>query len=258
LADEPGTNPDANVTTGSEPSTPTQGTLDEAQVKAAIGKALEQNEGYKGLQRALERSNQAYQQQLAAKDAELNQLRAKHSEMAEGLDFLSEKFIRALPPEQQAMMADELRQRKITALEKDVATMRQVMSAPPQQMMQRPQFDEDQVNQQMRAILREAQESLEETARDRGFDPKEKGIDYGEETETFAARLKKLNASIKKLDKEKEQADLDGVRQKAPTTGTRTTGGQAVGDFTGKSLWEIGAQQEWDRMVAEARTGKRR
>ncbi len=237
----------------------TQGTqLDDTQFTAAIAKALESNEGYKGLQRAFDRNSRAYQQQLAAKDAELARLKAQTSEMAEGLDFLSNKFIRALPPEQQAAVADELRQRKMVSLENEVKTMRQVMTAPPQQMAPQ-QFDQEQYEAQMRAILKEAQDSLEETVKDRGFDPKDKDLDFGLETETFAQRLRKLNASIKAKEKARDQKDLEDVRQKAPTTPTRTSTGSAPGDaWSGKSFWELGADEMWTKMREQARTGKRR
>lgn len=259
MADEPNTNQDANAADGGERTGGEQGTqFTEERVRAEIAKALESNEAYKGLQRAFNKSNGAYQQQLAVKDAEIAALKSQTSEMAEGLDFLSNKFIRALPPEQQATMADELRQRKITSLEKEVSQMRQVLSAPRSEP-QAPQLDQEQLEAQMRVILREAQDSLEETAKDRGFDPKDKELDYGTEAETFAARLRKLNASINKLAKEREKQDLEGVKPKAGMTPTRTTGGQAVGDaFAGQSFWDIGAKEVWDRISLEARTGKRR
>ena len=254
MADEPGTTQNANGADGGERVDTPKGTYDEDQVKALLRDALESNEGYKGLQRAFNKSNDAYQRQLAAKDAELAALKSQTSEMAEGLDYLSNKFIRVLPPEQQAEMADELRQRKIVALEKDVANMRQAMVAPAQPQ----QFDNEQLEAQMKAILKEAQESLEETARDRGLDPKDKGLDYGAENETFAARLKRLNASIKKLEKDREEKDLADVRPKSATTPTRTTGVAGTGDFTGKSLLDSAFDDIWTRMREEARTGKRR
>lgn len=221
----------------------------EAEMKANLQTMLEGNEGYKGLQRAFAKSDTQHQLELRQKDAELQALRAQTQEMAQGLDFLSTEFISALPDAERAQMAEKLRQRQVQGLEKQVNSLRQFVTQPPQQNVVPPDYSE-----QLKQVLAEARDALEETAKERGFDVKDKALDYGDETQTFAARLKKLNASMKKHD----DADVESVRTKVDPTPTRTGGGAAVGNYTGKDIFEQATDEIWARMQQEARNPKRK
>lgn len=234
------------------------GTQSAAEIRAAVERemkenlqaALEGNEGYKGLQRAFAKSDQQHRTQLSQKDAELAALKAQAQELQNGLEFLSTEFISALPDADRAAMAEKLRNRQMQGLEKQISTLRQAITAPPPQQ----NVEQADYTEQLKQVLAEARDALEETAKERGFDPKDKALDFGDETQTFAARLKKLNASMKKHD----EADVDSVRPKVDPTPTRTGGGAAVGNYTGKDIFEQATDEIWAKMQLQARNPGRK
>lgn len=252
----------SNLNADGEQEGSNEGTKTEAQIraevetelKAAFTKQLEGSEAYKGLQRAFAKSDTQHRQELASKEQELAALRGQTSEMAEGLDYLSKKFIDGLSPEDRVVALEELRARQVKGLEKQIGQLRDVVTQPRQstQPQNSPEFEE-----QMKAILADARDSLEDTVRSHDLDPKDKGLNYGDETEPFAARLRTLNASIKTVTKAKEEADVESVRQRSATP-TRTTSGGVPTDTTGKGLFDLGMDEVWARMQQESKTGKRK
>lgn len=225
----------------------------EAEFQQKVKSLIEDNSAYKGLQTALNKSQQSFQSQLQAKEAELAALRGQTSEMASGMDFLSETVINALSPEDKAVVMEKLQRRQVSGLEKQINDLRKAVTQPAQQTMPTNDYAE-----QYKAALLEAQDALEDAVQSHGLDPKAKGLDYGSTDDTFAKRLKVLNASIKVVQKAKDEADVDGVRQTVPVTPTRQTGGVPIDPKTdGKSLGDRAFEDVWARMQREA-SGKKR
>jgi hypothetical protein len=206
------------------------------------------------MQRAMSRLANESQQKLGLKDAELAQLRENQARLSEGFDYMSRVVMTALPEDERSRVLGDLQERRLQRMEQENLNLRRVVTTPPPPVQQAsPDFEEE-----MRVILQEARESLEETARELGVDPSAPGLDYGEETETFAKRLKKLNASAKKIRTENEQKDLDSVRARTSTPVTRTTGGSAPDSYVGDDLLKSSSEEIWKRIQQEQRTARSR
>jgi hypothetical protein len=130
------------------------------------------------------------------------------------------------------------------ALHREIADLRKPAASGQQSA---PAYQDD-FEEQLKKVLAEAQESLEDTVRSHGLDPKDKGLDYGKDEDGFAARLKKLNQSITKTKAEKDEKDVDSVRQKGPVPPTRTGGGAASGTIAGDDLLTTGANEIWEKL----------
>lgn len=224
-----------------------------AEFEARLKQELESNGAYKALQTALNKNVQRYQQELAARDAKLAALESQLSGTREGVEYLSSTVLANLPEEERDRITADLSKREVQRLSKEIQELKSAR-AYAQQPAAEPSFDE----QQWQAILAEARESLEETAREYGLDPNEKGLDYGSDEEPFAKRLKKLNASAKAVRAAKDKADVESVKQKAPIAPTRTTGAGAAADLDpGKDYLTQGASELWDR-IRTATPGSRK
>ena len=228
-----------------EPGKETQPeTMTKAQVEAFVAEHLAGDQRYAALQTALNRNVQKFQGEVAARDARIAELQSRLDGASEATDFLGSKLIAALPDEDRAKVEAELRDREVKQLRKELSDLKKPAasgSTPP------PAYQDD-FEEQLKKVLAEAQESLEDTARSHGLDPKDKGLDFGKDEDGFAARLKKLNASIAKVKAAKDEADTDSVRQKTPVPPTRTGGGAASGSLAGADLLKVGADEIWDKM----------
>lgn len=240
MPDEPS---GVNAEGGEQPS---KNVSDDA-IKAAIKEALEGNEGYKGLQRAYAKSEREWGQKLSAKDAESAALRDQVSGLSDGFSFLNEKLMSILPDDEREKITRELSAKQIASLSKQVQELR----TPRQPSFTEPAYDPDSdpILQKLRA---DALESLQETAQDRGLDPKDPRLDYGDVTESFPARLKKLNASAKKAAKEDDDKAADSVSPRVPMTPTRETNAGTPDQNFGKGLYERGAEEVMERLRREA------
>lgn len=215
------------------------------QVKAFIAEYLSGDQRYAALQTALNRNIERFRREVAERDARIAELQARLEGTAEATDFIGAKLLAALPDEDRAKVEAELRDRELRQLRKELAELKKpAMAGNPVAAQQYDDFEE-----QLKRVLIEARESLEDTVRSHGLDPKDKALDYGREDEPFAARLKKLNASIVKAKAAKEEAETDRVRQKAPITPTRTGGGAATGTMSGADLLRVGAEEVWEKML---------
>ena len=236
---------DLNAEGEQKPGTPD--TMTRAEVTALLKEQIENNGAYKSMQTALNRANQRSAEQIAAKDTELGALKASYADLESGFNFIGETLLNALPEADRSKVEAALKERKVEKLEREVKQMRE---APRQTQQQAP--PQDNLDEQMKLILAEAQEALEDAVVSHGIDPKAKGLDYGTETETFAARLKKLNASVKAVAKAKEDGEVEGVRQKVAAVPTRTSGSSAPAIAGGKDLLELGTEELWNKMRAIA------
>lgn len=224
--------------------TPAAETMTRKQVEAYIAEHLAGDQRYAALQTALNRGHQKFQGEIAARDARIAELQSRLDGAAEATDFLGSKLIAALPDEDRAKVEAELRDRELKQVRKELAELKKPAASgntPP------PAYQDD-FEEQLKKVLAEAQESLEDTVRSHGLDPKDKGLDYGKDEDGFAARLKKLNASITKAKAAKDEADTDSVRQKTPVPPTRTGGGTATGNLAGADLLKVGADEIWEKM----------
>jgi hypothetical protein len=228
LPDESQTALNANGEQGGE--TPPEPMMTRSQVEALLKEQIENNGAYKGMQTALNRNVQKFQQEVAARDQRIAELESRLNGAAEATDFIGAKFIAALPPEDRAAVEAELSARELKALRKEIADMKN--PRPPAGVTQ-PVTNQDDWDEQLRIVLAEAKESLEDAVKAHGLDPKDKGLDYGKDEDGFAKRLKALNASISKVKAAKDEADVDSVRQKTPVPPTRTGGGAATGNLAG-------------------------
>lgn len=228
-----------------EPGQETQpATMTKAEVEAYIAQHLAGDQRYAALQTALNRNVQKFQTEVSARDARIAELQSRLDGNAEATDFLGSKLIAALPDEDRAKVEAELRDRELKQVRKELAELKKPAApgnTPP------PAYQDD-FEEQLKKVLAEAQESLEDTVRSHGLDPKDKGLDYGKDEDGFAARLKKLNASITKAKAAKDEADTDSVRQKTPVPPTRTGGGAASGSLAGADLLKVGADEIWEKM----------
>jgi hypothetical protein len=228
--------------------------MTKAQVEAYIAEHLAGDDRYKALQTALNKNVQKFQQDVSARDARIADLQSRLDGNAEATDFIGAQLLDALPEADRAKVEAQLRDREMKALRKEIADLKKpaAQTGQPQAV---PAYQDD-FEEQLKKVLAEAQESLEDTVRSHGLDPTDKGFDFGKEDETFAARLKKLNQSIAKVKAAKDEQDVDSVRQKNPVPPTRTGGGAASGSLAGDDLLSVGAKEIWEKMQRE-RAAKR-
>lgn len=192
-----------------------------------------------------------YKNTLSAKDSELAQLREQLGGMQEGFQYLSGTLMGALPEEDRARIENELRERQLKNLTQKV-----------QQLERRPQTQQvseltDDMNEVIERLRAETQESLEDVVKSHGLDPKDKGLDFGADEDSFPERLKKLNRSINQVKKAKDDEEVEAVKQKVPIAQTRISGGADPSDGFGKSFLERGADEVWERIQRNARNTKK-
>lgn len=214
---------------------------DEAAVKALIKEAVEGNEGYKGLQRAYAKSERDWAAKLAAKDQELSGLN-------EGFAFLNETVMKILPDDEREKITRELSAKQIVKLSKEVSDLR---TARAQSQFDQPAYDPDS-DPVLQKLRQDALASLQETAEDRGLDPKDPRLDYGDVNSSFPERLKKLNASVKKALKEDLDKDADSVSQRVQAVPTRESNAGTPDAGFGKSLYERGTDEIWANLQRRA------
>lgn len=223
----------------------------EAELRGQLAGMLEGTEAYKALQRAMAKADREHKGALSTKDAELAAMREQLQSMQEGMTYLSGTLMTALPDEDRARVEADLRQKQIETLSRKVQQLdRRPQTAPVMQMS-------DEIEETIQRLQKETQESLEDVVREHGLDPKEKGLDFGADEDSFPARLKKLNASVKQVKKAKEDADVESVKPKVPLATTRTTGGADAGDGFGKDFLDRGAAEVWERMQRDSRKVKK-
>ena len=97
---------------------------DDGKLKEIIARELAQSEGYKGLQRAYNKQMEAFNRERAEWKSQLESLKASQGGIAEGVNYLSEKFMQALPEEDRAAIATELERKRLTDMEKQLAELR--------------------------------------------------------------------------------------------------------------------------------------
>lgn len=226
---------------------------DDGKLKEIIARELAQSEGYKGLQRAYNKQMEAFNRERAEWKSQLESLKASQGGIAEGVNYLSEKFMQALPEEDRAAIVTELERKRLMDMEKQLAELRRAAMQP----AAAPLPGDDDLEEQFKQLEQEALDSLRETATEHGIDPSDKRLDYGQPGTKFAQRLKTLNKSIREVRAAKDEAEIDSVRQKVPTPPTRTSGGVAVTPSNGGSLLELGADELWKQLQA-GQVGARR
>lgn len=224
-----------------------------AEFETKLQSALENNGAYRALQTALNRNVQKFQSDIQARDAKIAALEQQFRGASEGMEYLSGAVIRNLPEDERTAMEADLSKKQVQRISQELAELKQQRAQPPA-APEAAQLAE----QEWTAILAEARESLEETAREWGIDPKTDGLDFGSDEEAFAKRLKKLNASAKRVKEAKEKADLESVRVKGTQPPTRTTSAGAPGEYeSGRSLLSQGSEELW-QLINKATPGTRR
>lgn len=240
---EPGLNADGTTKEPSGAGTKTEAEIRaevESEIQTKFKDAIANNEAYKSMQRVV--SRQAAEKQ--ALEAEITRLKASHSEMREGFEFLGKQVMELAPEDQRERVKGELAERRLQKAEQELAQLRQ----PP--ATQATQGFPDDFQEQLARIIKEAREGFEETVRAFGLDPKDPLLDFGnEQADDFPTRQKKLNQSIKVAQKAKEVAELEAVRQKVTPPATRTSGGTPVGEPAG-DLLEMGAREAMEKIRA--------
>lgn len=222
----------------------------EEEVINALAEERTDSPFYKGMQKTLskrDRQLQEAEQRRALLETELQATKDQTSGLAEAVQYLSEKFFNNLPEDERNAVVAELQSKRLERMEKQLAQRQSNPSPAPAPVTPEPDDDFEAV---LRREVEEAVTSMRETAKEFGLDPNDKRLDYGKDDEKFAVRFRKLNASIRAAIKADEEAAVDEVRPKAPTTPTRTgTQGTAPDDTYGHSLLRRGA----DKLLADMR-----
>lgn len=204
----------------------------------------------KGLQRVIsnkDREIQSFRQTLEEREAAA-------AGQTEALSYLQEMVVKLLPDEDRAEMEADL-QRKLAARNaRELAELRREVKNPSRAQVQAP--DPGELEEYLAQIKAQAQEALEEVAKEHGMDPRDKTLVYGEDSDNFPARLKKLNASIRVAKKAQLEAETAGVRQKSPIPNTRIDGG-SVSSHTGKSTVDDAFDELYERMQKQGRARTR-
>lgn len=201
---------------------------------------------YKGLQRVIASKDQQIQSLQMAQQALAQQMQAGFTSLSTEDQFLSAALIRNLPSAEQERIQRELSARKQAALEAQVRALQQPKPPVPQY----PQVP-DPYEEQLKAARAEAEAVMRESVKEYGLDPDDKSLDYGSQDEVFAQRFKKLNSSIAKALKAKDDAVVAGVRQTVPMTPSRTGGGSSSsgsGAGFGRGTLSEGANEVLERI----------
>lgn len=205
-------------------------------------------EDFKGLQRAMSAADRRHKDELSARERANKELQEQLTNMSKGFDWLTETLLRLAPPEEAEAIQSALQKQQLQRLTDEIDAMKRGSSQPKQYSPQEAVSDED-FQELLRQAEAEAIEALEEAAREHGLDPREKGLEYGAKGESFAKRLKALNASVRLVKKAKAEADVASVKPQVSITPTRTSGGETPGSGFNKSAYE----SAFDTELAEAR-----
>ncbi len=233
-----------------EPEAPAPGTgnNDDSKLKEIIARELAQSEGYKGLQRAFNKKIEADAREREALLQELAAVKAANNGVAEGMNYLSGKFMEVVPDDTRAEIVAELERKRVANMEAQIADMRQALNN--QRRQPDPPQQQNDLDEEFKALEQEVVDSLREAAQELGIDPNDKRLDYGTPGAKFAQRLKALTKTAREIRSAKDEADIDSVRQRVSAPPARTSGGAAVTPSNGKSFLELGTEEIWNKLQA--------
>lgn len=218
------------------------------------------NRVYKGLQKVIARKDREIDETShALKDAigKIQEFEGLLSGLSEGVNWLSDTTLRALPEDDRKEAYGNLQERRLKVLQQELE--RQQKAAPQQQQppQEPPAESGDEDFQKLVAERSQAfVEGRRKAAERAGVSPDDADLDYGETGEGLVERLEKFEASLLKLLERGTEAKLDKVRPKTQITPTRSSGGGNTPGLTGgDSLLERGARSRID-MMRKAGSGR--
>ena len=191
----------------------------------AIDKGDTNNSFYKGLQKVVNKKQSAIeelQKLVEASQAKLQEYEDQFEAMGEGMTWLTETTMGALPDNVSKEALLKLSQKANERLQGKLQGKAAQQAKPAERGDGNEQRDEP---EEVKAYKAKFLNGRKEAAKRAGVNPDDSALDYGDYWEPVVERIEKFEASLLKLVEANEQARLAAVSQKNDVIGTRSAGG---------------------------------
>lgn len=206
------------------------------ELAAAIANGDQNNGIYKGLQRQLNARNREIaetRQHLDEARSTIDEMRGLMEELKTASEWNADTLINALPEEERATatarLADKKGESQLARLQKELEQLKKGGSSRQDSGSAESSGsgDEDQyaaLLQQAQARVQKFVEGRKKMAKALGFDPDDKRIDYGDDSDAIVERADKFDASLTKLLESQDEDEIDSVRPRGRRVNTRNSG----------------------------------